>query len=547
MTSPSAAIDAIFNRPRDAAALLFLIEDSKPLASLWQHVRDAYLPTLLNAIQAANPTAAAETLWMTTSQLAPFNPSSNRSGRRPPHWNDIPFVSFSPHAETTISPINVTSAIEELSATFGRGPATRHLVVVATVNPSTDVLGTRKNLAWSAVVEQLYREEIRLHLIVRSQTEMDGLTPLYWDLIGKGQAYQSFTDDNKFAFYLYDFHDATGKGKASVVDTGRVPNSGSQSTTSASSIDKPSLVYQLQKMNGMEKKRRSRTRRDQPSADRPGQPYQKSNLHTRTTSSTTQPASPDPSSRSPSRRKDTSRAETSPSYFDTFPPATSSDEHRSPYSSVTSPSRSSSPSSPYYLDAGTSSSSPGPRSISPLRASLPIPTPTFDHFQHMALASQSAPDSFPSMSPGYHEFHNYSHELPGELRAHHSVSQAIPVDGSHLAAQYSDIYGSNRSCWNDYSRQQGRIELSAYPRSLESHPGGVLAPRLAHRPEQTSATSSFPLTSHGLDAPPTGNPGGGYFYPGYEDRVAGTPVQNTHFLANRSPDAESPTTVPYYP
>jgi hypothetical protein len=334
------------------------------------------------------------------------------------------------------------------------------------------------------------------------------------------------------------------------VDTGRVPNSGSQSTTSASSIDKPSLVYQLQKMNGMEKKRRSRTRRDQPSADRPGQPYQKSNLHTRTTSSTTQPASPDPSSRSPSRRKDTSRvskAETSPSYFDTFPPATSSDEHRSPYSSVTSPSRSSSPSSPYYLDAGTSSSSPGPRSISPLRASLPIPTPTFDHFQHMALASQSAPDSFPSMSPGYHEFHNYSHELPGELRAHHSVSQAIPVDGSHLAAQYSDIYGSNRSCWNDYSRQQGRIELSAYPRSLESHPGGVLAPRLAHRPEQTSATSSFPLTSHGLDAPPAGNPGGGYFYPDYEDRVAGTPVQNTHFLANRSPDAESPTTVPYYP
>jgi hypothetical protein len=240
------------------------------------------------------------------------------------------------------------------------------------------------------------------------------------------------------------------------VDTGRVPNSGSQSTTSASSIDKPSLVYQLQKMNGMEKKRRSRTRKDQPSADRPGQPYQKSNLHTRRTT-------------------------------------------------------------------------------------------TFDRFQHMALASQSAPDYFSSMSPGYHEFQNYSHELPSELRAHHSVSQAIPVDGSHLAPQSGDVYGSNRSCWSDYSRQQGRIELSAYPRTLESHPGGVLTARLAHWPEQTSATSSFPLTSHSLDAPPTGNPGGGYFYPDYEDRVAGTPVQNTHFLANRSPDAESPTIVPYHP
>jgi hypothetical protein len=209
-------------------------------------------------------------------------------------------------------------------------------------------------------------------------------------------------------------------------------------------------------MNGMEKKRRSRTRKDQPSADRPGQPYQKSNLHTRRTT-------------------------------------------------------------------------------------------TFDRFQHMALASQSAPDYFSSMSPGYHEFQNYSHELPSELRAHHSVSQAIPVDGSHLAPQSGDVYGSNRSCWSDYSRQQGRIELSAYPRTLESHPGGVLTARLAHWPEQTSATSSFPLTSHSLDAPPTGNPGGGYFYPDYEDRVAGTPVQNTHFLANRSPDAESPTIVPYHP
>ncbi|KAF9790766.1 hypothetical protein BJ322DRAFT_1104414 [Thelephora terrestris] len=274
MSSPSAAIDTIFNRPRDAAAILFLIEDSSSLASLWQHVTDAYLPSLLNAIQAANPTVPAETLWMTTSQQAPFNPSSDNAYCRPP--NDIPHVVFSPHSETTISPVNVASAIEALSATFGRGPATRHLVIVAAVNPSADVLGTPKNHVWSTVVEQLHREEIRVHLIVRSQSEMDGLTPLYWDLIGNGQADRPFTDDNKFAFYLHYFHDPSGKGKASFVDRSRVPNSGSQPTTS---IKNPSLVYRLQKMNGMERKRRSRTRRDQPSADRPGQPYQR-NLHT---------------------------------------------------------------------------------------------------------------------------------------------------------------------------------------------------------------------------------------------------------------------------
>ena len=58
MALPSAAIDAIFNRPRDNAAILFLIEDSRYMSPLWQYVREAYLPSLLDAIQEANPAAA---------------------------------------------------------------------------------------------------------------------------------------------------------------------------------------------------------------------------------------------------------------------------------------------------------------------------------------------------------------------------------------------------------------------------------------------------------------------------------------------------------
>jgi hypothetical protein len=295
----------------------------------------------------------------------------------------------------------------------------------------------------------------------------------------------------------------------------------------------------------MERKRRSRTRRDQPTADRPGQPYQKSNLYARVASSTTQPESPDLSNRSSSRRKVTSRiskGETSPSYFDTLPPTTLSDEHRSPYPSATSPSRNSPPS--YYLSAGTFPP-PGSRNLSPLRASLPVPTPTYDHFQQMTITSQPTPDSFSPTSPGYHEFQSYSHELPGELRAQHPLSRAIPIEASHSATQLNDIYGPNRSCWNGYNGQQGRIEFSAYPHSLASHPSGVLA-RLAHRPEQTSVTSSFPSMSHGLGTPPAGNPSGSYFHQDYEDRVAGTSAQNIHFLSDRSPDTDSPTTVPYY-
>ena len=302
-------------------------------------------------------------------------------------------------------------------------------------------------------------------------------------------------------------------------------------------------------MNGMEKKRRSRTRRDQPAPNKPGEPYQKNQPHTRTNSSMTQPASPDPSNRSPSRRKSTSRASkveaSSPSYFDAHLPKPSSDEHRAFYSSATSPSRSSSPSSPYYLSAGTSPS-PDLRNLSPSRASLPMPTPPFDHFQHMALGSQSTPDSFSPTSPGYHEFRGYNDELPRELRAQHPTSQSIPVDGSHLGTQFSDFYGPDRSYWNEYDRRQGQTESPTYPRSSSSHPPDLLAPRLAHRPEQVTATYSLPPMSHGLDTPPAGNSSRSYFYPDYQDRAVRTSAQNVYFSADHSSDAGPSTTVPYY-
>lgn len=47
--------------------------------------------------------------------------------------------------------------LQALSATFGRGPAARHLVIVAALNPSVDALGPRGTLAWSTAVEQLHQ------------------------------------------------------------------------------------------------------------------------------------------------------------------------------------------------------------------------------------------------------------------------------------------------------------------------------------------------------------------------------------------------------
>ena len=138
MTPPSAAIDAIFNRPRDATAILFLIEDSSYMAPLWQRLRDSYLPPLLAAIEGANPSASvspsapalplqlivplqAEALWMSASEHAPFTPPFDSPSRRTPRWDDIPAINFSPHGGgSTISPASVTRAIEVRQVRFHR-------------------------------------------------------------------------------------------------------------------------------------------------------------------------------------------------------------------------------------------------------------------------------------------------------------------------------------------------------------------------------------------------------------------------------------------
>ena len=137
MTSPFAAIDAIFNRPRDAAAILFLIEDSGYVVPLWQRLRDSYLPSFLAAIKNANPsvpvspfapplshppivTRQAEALWMSASELFPFKPPFDPSSRRTPRWDDIPAINFSALGGNTISPVNVTRAIEVCQLRFRR-------------------------------------------------------------------------------------------------------------------------------------------------------------------------------------------------------------------------------------------------------------------------------------------------------------------------------------------------------------------------------------------------------------------------------------------
>ena len=77
MTPPFAAIDAIFNRPRDAAAILFLVEDSSHMVPLWQRLGDSYIPSILTAIKGANPSAPVSP----STPALPLLPILHTSGR----------------------------------------------------------------------------------------------------------------------------------------------------------------------------------------------------------------------------------------------------------------------------------------------------------------------------------------------------------------------------------------------------------------------------------------------------------------------------------
>jgi len=292
-------------------------------------------------------------------------------------------------------------------------------------------------------------------------------------------------------------------------------------------------------MNGMEKKRRSRTRRDQPAADRPNQPYKKSYHQKRTNSSTVRSTPLDPPGHSPSWYKDTlrvSKTEAFSSYFDPLPSRTPLDEHillcsSTPQSSPSSPSHPRSP------------SSPGLRYLCPSRTYLPVPTPTFDHIQ-----PQPTPDSISPSSPGCREPQCSSHELPGDLRFQHRTSQILPADGLRLGrTQFNNTYGPNHPGWNEYDGQQGRTELPTHLHSSALYPPAPsgFVPRLAHRPEQTTTTSP-PPASHCSGTPTAGNHSDAYFYPGYQDRIVDTSLPGTHLLAGRSLSVDPSVTFVYH-
>jgi hypothetical protein len=75
MSSPSAAIDAIFSRPRGATAILFLIEDSCYMAPLWQRLEGVLPPISPQRDQGCESLRCRESLRSPSPSLTDRYPS----------------------------------------------------------------------------------------------------------------------------------------------------------------------------------------------------------------------------------------------------------------------------------------------------------------------------------------------------------------------------------------------------------------------------------------------------------------------------------------
>lgn len=195
----------------------------------------------------------------------------------------------------------------------------------------------------------------------------------------------------------------------------------SSKAASTSNANKPSLVFQLQKLNGMEKKRRSRSRRDPLTAARPGVPYPKP--HTEMGRSV-DVATSRTSSPTRSRRSGRTIDEVVGSVYDVQSRSTSSEDTTS-YAATTSPTRSLSPSSPSYSTTNSLTSSPllGSPVQWPLRG-LPSPSATtwattpVAYDQYLRTPTNTIAESTFGPSAYHGAASNYRAMMPGPIRSY---------------------------------------------------------------------------------------------------------------------------------
>lgn len=302
--------------------------------------------------------------------------------------------------------------------------------------------------------------------------------------------------------------------------------SNSSKSVSAANANKPSLVFQLQKLNGMEKKRRSRSRRNPPMTARPGVPYQKSRPET---GRETEAGSSRTSSPVRSRRSGRTIDEVVGSVYDAHSRSTSSEDTTS-YSATTSPTRSLSPSSPSYSTTNSLTSSPlldspiqWPLSNIPSPPAVPWNTPTaYETYHRPVINTTTAADSPTVLSSGYQS--GYRANMPvGPVRSHYPASHHAnqrriqPLTSGGGYTEVTEWHHTQRESGGAYAYPHDQPQIFSGSNTPSTHVAAPPDPAYApHGSNYTPIADEAPAFYSEYDT------GAAYCYPpnGYESPTA---------------------------
>ncbi|KAJ2927042.1 hypothetical protein H1R20_g10054, partial [Candolleomyces eurysporus] len=183
--------------PCQASSVLFLIENSDRMASIWSDMRDYCLKPLLSEFDEANRNAPVGTYFnytladLTLLQIKVFAveslpnspaglPDADRESPNGLH-HGLGNIRFNGSPMNRISAANVDAAIDLLSSVVYAGaPVSSHLIIVAASAPfDNPFLGIRQ-YAWFLLAEKLKKANIYCHLVLaRNEENMSSLIGLF--------------------------------------------------------------------------------------------------------------------------------------------------------------------------------------------------------------------------------------------------------------------------------------------------------------------------------------------------------------------------------
>ncbi|KAG8215693.1 hypothetical protein J3R82DRAFT_7571 [Butyriboletus roseoflavus] len=180
---------SIFSSPPAVKAVvtLILIENSHGMLSVWNDLRQHYLPTLLGTMRLANPVVPIPVLWLTT---APVGDDSNSLYSAPPRqYNQLPEIkfSFSPDNKITSRIINrATELMLDAATRFHGGPVNFHLFVVAASSPAPGTWGVSVTMPtqigqseWRLLGQRMAQLGIHCHMILPASQDMSSMNELF--------------------------------------------------------------------------------------------------------------------------------------------------------------------------------------------------------------------------------------------------------------------------------------------------------------------------------------------------------------------------------